>query len=346
MNKYSLIVIFTCFLLTSCLEIETFTQINADGSIKRKITLEGLADGIQATRFNIPRHDLHLWQVSSDSIDPQKILYSAQRTFESIDALNQSFLKDNGDLKVNIKSELDVSNWLIFTSYKYTEKIWADLPGPQVPMDSYLSSDDLSKLFINKNLAEESRMDSAETQRIENALVSYLEYRAFSDFILELRVGARSVGIEDLLDETLKLMSDSIFVQLKESNYYDTNSEWIEVLGETFDDSTLVNIERENSHGFKSFQNRWDFVEEMSLNNHSFNVALPGVVRETNSNQLSGSSLEWNPDPLQFFFEGVELRAESREFNELTAVIIGLIVFFGLAIMLVWILRRRVMGQP
>jgi hypothetical protein len=56
-------------LMVSCLEVETTSKVNPDGSIERSIQLKGSAESILETNFNVPRHDLEFWQISQDSLE-------------------------------------------------------------------------------------------------------------------------------------------------------------------------------------------------------------------------------------------------------------------------------------
>ena len=48
-------------LMVGCLEVETTSKVNPNGSIERSIQLKGSAASISGTNFNIPRHDLDAW---------------------------------------------------------------------------------------------------------------------------------------------------------------------------------------------------------------------------------------------------------------------------------------------
>jgi len=328
-------------LMTSCLEIDTTTRIHPDGRVERAIELKGSATSISETSFNIPRVDAHLWQITQDSIRDDKFHYQARRKFETVDEMNASFEANTSPVHVKIKSELIQSQGLFFTRYYYQEKLWADLPGPNIPMEEYLSEDELQKLILNDTDAGEGLLDSLDEQRLEEQLDRYFQYRIFEDFVEELKAGAQGSGVSQKLNEVLETERDSLVLKLRNTNYYNENLVWKSILKDYFDPGMLELIQENNSEGLNRFYQRWQFLEDVLLNDYSFSVELPGVLRKTTAPDVRGNRMTWEPDAMLLFFGGVQLSAESSIVKIWSVVITGLLFLLTLVITIMSFIRQR-----
>ncbi|NQV14971.1 hypothetical protein HQ531_05880 [bacterium] len=344
MHKLALSIILIPFLLNSCLDIETLTIINQDGSLERHVGLTGDPGEIQTTGFNVPREDIEFWEQTTDSIEKDKASLKASRHFASIDEMNQSFRVNGGPLRVQIEAELKLLKRLFFTRYRYMEKIWADLPGPELPMDDYLCMEDIEALLLRDSHPEESLLDSVEAKRLERAFESYLDHKIFEDFLLELDAGVRAAGISRELMQPVQDNYDSLFSQLRKTNFQNDNQVWQQTLAIYIDTTTIQGIHKNNADGFRQFYKRWQFFEEMIMNGYTFNIELPGSILETNSINVVGNRLSWKPEAVLLFLGGVELNAESSKINPRAIILAGALVFLILLVTLLRFFRKAEKG--
>jgi len=244
MKFSSISVVLIPLLMTSCLEIETLTKINSDGSLNRSIEIRGSEAEIQGTSFNIPRVDSIAWKISTEDVRDDKVLYRATKSFASVAEMNRSFENNSNPQRVKIKAELSQAQGLFFTRYYYSERIWADLPGPNLPMAEYVSQAEVDALILSET--GEGQLDSSEAKDIEDRLDVYLQKRIFEDFADLLREGARRAGKIELVELVLSEHSDSLMSQLSVTNFYNENQVWKSILGNYLDAGVVEAIQEHN----------------------------------------------------------------------------------------------------
>ena len=331
-------------IMTGCLDIETLSSIHPDGSIDRQVELEGSSEKITRTSFNIPRNDTADWQFSVEELSKERQHYRATRHFESVAAMNESFLLNSSPLRIKIESRLELHHGLFLTRYAYQERLWADLPGPDLSMDPYLSQLELEKLKLVNTAVDTTLLDSVEQARLEERFEAYLSRRVYEDFLQEVQVGVQRAALEDVFKNMLEMHGDSLYADLETTNFYDENDVWQEILEKYMGHNSSQAIIDANPEGFEAFQERWQFFEEVLFNGYDLSIEMPGVLRQTNASDVRGNLAHWEPDAVNFFFGGVTLEAESSKVHlwalALTAAILllTLIVTIGS-----WLRQRRVL---
>lgn len=333
-------------LMLGCLEIETTSKVNPHGSIHRLIKMKGSAQSISDSNFNLPRLDADLWEIKQDSLRDDEQLYSAQRLFESVEALNKSFELNSKPQQVHIKANLEQNEGFFFTRHYYTETLWAELPGPDISMETFLTAAELEALFLNDSDENSGQLDSVESQRIEDQFDKFIQARIYEDFVGELRQGARQAGVFDSVDSILNANNDSLVVQLSSTNYYDENQVWKNVLHAYLSSSVLDSIEQRNAQGFASFYMRWAFFEEVLLDEYILSVEMPGVIRKTSAVDVRGNRVTWEPESILVFFGGIKLEAESSQVRIWSVVVTGVLLLLTLVVSVMSYVRQRKLLSP
>ncbi len=340
MHRTNLILLVLPVFMTACLDIETVSVVHQDGSIDRQIELKGSENDIAATSFNIPRRDTSQWLINREVQSDKKLTYLASRSFASVSEMNQSYEVNSNPLTVKIVAAFEKSHGFFYTRFSYQERIWADLPGPALDLGDYLNEAEVKILLDGEK--DDTSVDSVEMERLDQQLDKYLKRRIFEDFLSVLRTSARIVGRSAEVEAVLVESGDTLQSRLDLTDFYDENLVWKTLLGEFLDTAVVEDIERGNSQGLVEFYERWQFVEDVFLNDHHFNIQMPGVIRQTNANQVLGNMLSWNPESGHFFFgEGVILKAESAQVNIWSAVLAGMVLVLTLLVTIVGYLRNR-----
>ncbi len=328
-------------LMVACLEVKTTTRVNPDGSIHRRVQLKGSADDIETSNFNIPRHDLDQWQVTLDSLGQETWLYKASRNFESVDDLNQSFKLDVLEPGVQIEASLELDEGFFYRRYHYQEQIWADLPGPELPLEAYVSQSELEKFLTSETDSDEGLIDSVELARIENRLDDYLQSVIYQDFVGVLREAGRRSGNLEIVDEVIRENGDSLSEALGLTNFYNENLVWKSILGEYLPGQLVDEIQAANKDGLMSFYQRWQFFEEVVMDDYEFSVELPGVIRETSASDVRGNRLTWDPEQIRVFFGGIHLSGSSSVVKPWSLVFTGLLLLITLVVTVAGVIRQR-----
>ena len=328
-------------LMAGCLEIETTTRVNIDGSIERSVQLKGSASSLSGTRFNMPRHDLNSWQVTTDSLGDDRFLYHAVANFESVEKLNHSFEQNTQDPGVKIKASLVLDEGIFFKRYFYKENIWADLPGPNLSMDPYLSQAELEALLEHDVEGSDSTLDSLESVRLEHQWERFMKQLIYEDFLMELREGGQLSGHLEAIDGMLAEHSDSLLTILEKTNFYDENLVWKSILTRYVAASIIDDVDAANTHGFARFYESWQFFEDVLMDSYTFSVELPGVIQNTSTGNVDGHRMTWEPESIRLFFGGFSLEAESSKAKPGTMIFAGLLLLLIVILILAWSLRPK-----
>jgi len=340
MKSFRILTILIPLVMTSCLEVKTTTRIGRDGSAVREVQLKGSAASINKTRFNIPRNDLDLWEIHQDSLDKDNDRMTATARFSTIDALNRSFQLNAVEPGVQIQASLFKDEGFFFDRFIYQEKLWSELPGPQVPMGSYLSKAELEALIQSETEGDSTFLDEAESERISEQLNQYLEQIIFEDFVFELREGGRRSGHAQVIDAMVAEQSDSLQERLSTTNYYDENPVWKTILTAYVDPDILEEVESANQEGLSRFYADWTFFNDVLVDDYSFSVELPGVIRQTTAVDVRGNLMSWEPSPIRLFFGGITLEAESSVIKPWPLILSGLLLVITLGVTVVGFIRK------
>ncbi len=330
-------------LLTGCfsvLEVETTSKVNLDGSIERTIQLTGSENEILETKFIIPRQDLDLWQITMDSVEDNRFLYKANANFESVDELNQSLMLNAEDPGVQITADLEIEKGLFFTRYLYSEKVWYDLPGPDIPMEKYLSRRELMSGMSSESNTGMRELSPKEEKRIERRFEEYLQHKYFEGLVIELREGALVSGHIEELEKVLETNSDSLIIELEEVYFDDEYLEWKSILTKYLTPIMLEDIYLSNIEGFDRFLQGWNFLETLLIA-HKISVELPGVIRKNFDNEILGNRAVYTPSSILMFFGGVTLDAESAVARPGALIIGGILMALLLGGSVVELVRKR-----
>ncbi len=340
MKYFKIAVILIPLMMVSCLEVETTTRVNNDGSIDRSILLKGSEKSISETSFNIPRYDLDRWEITRDSLGEDRSSLAASATFNSVEDLNQSWKLNFVEPGVQTQANLFIDEGFFFSRYIYRETIWADLPGPALPMEPFLSKSQLDSLIINDTDEGEGLLDSVASTRLEEQLDNYMQQVIFQDFINLLREGGQRSGNLEVIDEMLEEHSDALLKSLNATNFYSENLVWKSILGDYIDSVVVNEIEQANSEGLLRFYKSWQFFEEVLLDDYSFSLELPGVIRSTSASDVRGNRMTWEPETIVLFFGGVSLEAESSVIKPWSLIITGMLLLLTLVVTLAGFIRQ------
>lgn len=340
MKAQHIILSIITMLFSSCLDIETLTLVNEDGSVERTVSLEGSLEDIEGTGFNRPREELDLWDVQWDSTSEDHSKFSATRRFKDGDELNENLKLNADSLTTWANVEVLKRNGFFYTRYEYTERVWAILPGPELPMDHYVSDAELSLLLESDDEDREAYEDSLELADIEERMDQYLELRIYEDYLGELRKAGEKLGRSEELESVLLVASDSLLKNLSLTNYYIGNPTLKEILAQYMELDFVEDLLEAGDPGLQDFYRRWQFFEEVLLNEITLQATLPGVIRATNATEVVGNRAALPVPGHILFFGGEALEVSSAKLNVWAVVITGIVLLLTLILSL-WSRSRR-----
>ncbi|MBN2411190.1 hypothetical protein JXQ31_05810 [candidate division KSB1 bacterium] len=332
---YPALSLFMLFLFVSgCKDIETTTEIYADGSCKRTVVIQGDSSEIFQSAFPVPTDSS--WTI--ETIDTSKFTYIATKKFNKVADLDKelNYCKDKSR-ELTIIPELTKRFRWFYTifSFKETYKTFNKLN--HVPFTEYFTPEEI-KLFYSDDDS------SAEAKLFEEKLEDWDLSNTFEEFYLQFEKAAHELKDPNLTVEKLRLNKERIFQFYKEKLYdnpeikENTLSEFQKVLGADIKSKLADDLD----NILKSFKERQDIMGEIGLNDYSSHVIMPGLIIDTNAKTVEGNKVSWEIAPKSFLLSDYEMFVESRVVNKWAVVVtIALVVFAAGILLLPFVLKKN-----
>ncbi len=329
------ICLFMLFLFVAgCKDIETTTEIYADGSCKRTVVIQGDSSEIFESAFPVPTDSS--WTI--ETIDTSKFTYIAAKKFDKVADLDKelNYCKDKSK-ELTIVPELTKRFRWFYTlfSFKETYKTFNKLD--HIPFTEYFTPEEI-KLFYSDDDS------SAQAKEFEKKLEDWDLHNTFEEFYMRFEKAVHDLKDPNLTVEKIRLYKERIFQFYKEQLYDNTEigektlSEFQKVLGTDI----KPKLEQDLDNILKSFKEREDVMGEIGLNEYSSHVLMPGLIIDTNANTVEGNKVSWEIEPKRFLFSDYEMYVESRVVNKWAVVAtIALVVFAAGILLLPFVLKKK-----
>ncbi len=302
-------------------EYKSSTKINRDGSCEKTITVKADSAYIQNGYFHIPFDSTWHPKFIKQEKDTQKVLL-LRKSFADVNELNREYSgKNSAAVKIDFEKKF---RWF-FTYFSYKEIFKAYSPFKIIPLDSFLTRDELSKYTAgDTSKALKKRIDDYTTENIYEYFYQNLSEAAkrindnslTPELLEKNKRQMRDALIKDNVDE--KQISDFI---LKIANKKEIPSLDLEIK-KILDDINSKLSERDV---------RYQFTNE---------IIMPGIILSTNAGSVEGNMAEWKFPADRFQFLDYEMIVESRISNLWALYVTGGVVLIVLIILLFPKLKR------
>ncbi|HTP14098.1 MAG TPA: hypothetical protein VMM37_10730, partial [Bacteroidota bacterium] len=121
----------------ACLDIETTSRVNPDGSVLRTITFTDDSAGTYRGDFPIPLDST--WRQTTEKVGEDKFTVTASRLFRDVDEMNRTL---KGTFGKTLQSEFALERtfqWF-FTSYRFTERSLKYVQYDSIPLTDFVSA--------------------------------------------------------------------------------------------------------------------------------------------------------------------------------------------------------------
>ncbi|MBN2029626.1 hypothetical protein JW824_05220 [bacterium] len=345
--------------LTSCYDLTTSTQIFPDGSCTRTIEFVGIVEDesdIINGPYPIPQDSS--WTVTyGDENHPRK---SFQKRFRHVSDLNAE-LADKPDtlLQIHISVQLQKKFRWFNTYFRYQETYHTADPYGLVPINDYLSEEELELYYLH-----------GDTLDLEERLQEWYIHSSIEYYFQQLQTVVDSLNLQDLTAEQLnskKALLLEMFDkrELNETGDRMVNQHVIEFFGSIMMSGFMTNDQPSPFNHVKMLESllgtssvrlmseqisRIDaeieqknrYISSVSDREYTNQVTMPGLILDTNAKELEGSTVRWQFDGNQFFWEDHPMWVESRVVNQWAMIVTGAVCLSLIAGLLFGtILRRR-----
>jgi hypothetical protein len=329
------LLILSLIFTSGCLDLEFIyhTKINKNGSLIRKAQATGDSTDIYENPFPFVLDSSWVTSYSQTMRDTDSVyMVQVNRTFSNIEELNAiySTLTDSSHTEP-ISVELDHSFRWFYTFSTWKERMPQQFPFSKIPVDSFLSKDELNFWLLSDTSILEKQSDLSQDElekEIDRKLDDFSSRAIFEDFFEILLPIAKEKGIDGILVSKKKQLYDSLtkplFDQSLDSIFIETDKFLGQALCEEGSAKSL----------FQSFSYKFDHMMDDLYTNESFTYFLecPGKIVGGNAVVDSNEIASWKFQGGNFFFHDYEMKLEYRMPNYwafmVTAVVLLLLLWF------------------
>jgi hypothetical protein len=312
--------------VTGCLETETTTVVQSDGSLTRSVALKADSAGLAAGMRMFGVDDA--WTVEQTGADQKEHSLVARRTFRTVDAMSDALTGEPGR-RIGIKPRLTNSyNWF-FTTYRY-EETWSKLnPADAVPVSEYLSAAEIAS-FERRITSPDSVVSPADSVAAEDSGDRFNKWNSrnsFEEYYGLLRQGIRRLADPQLTEAMAKEAKERCFATAEHFDWANGNLQELEksfagVLGSPLLTKALDSSRNE----IDAFRSRMVFQQSVLASSHKVHVEMPGNITATNAGRVQEGTVSWDGFIALAYIGNYTMWVESREIRWWETAISGLIL--------------------
>jgi hypothetical protein len=347
----------------SCLDYSVTTRVNRDGSVFREYRVRGDSAKIFDGSLMIPSGPewkiSHRWgpKNEKDTLSGEKqYIYIASRTFRDIDELNSWLATDTASGNVRPDITLKKRFRWFYTYYTYSEIYPMSFPFQKIPVDSFLTDLEQSRIMDDDRTAYSPR-DRKLIWKVKDTEYNYSRADSIEMNKIDEVSGQKLMRwmnasiIEDYLDVLVKHFKDEAVVKdlsRKKEAWINAGSKkpdfkqvefasisFLNAVGDSLTGSgRLQELYENNPDVFAEFNSKLKKVDEFDMDDsYSHILTLPGKVYSTNSEKVDFTEMEWHIEKLFFFMKDYEMKASSRVANPWIMVLSGLLAVGLIAVL-------------
>jgi hypothetical protein len=344
-------------ILGGCKDIRTVTRIYSGGSCERTIVVVSDTTDFEEVTYPLPIEND--WTIQTEEVEEEgKIRYQRtyKKRFSKVSRLNAELERSGEELILPISVRLKKRFRWFSTFYEYHESYQSFFPFHSLPMEVYLTEEEI-RLYhegsdttgvhkINPDADEDDlEVYRAPPDSIEDKIEDWANRNVFEVFFQELIHGAQRLDEPGLTKEIIETHKEKLYqtVFQMDTDLDDENviPEILRVSSEILGTDLVNQLRPEITEAVDEIRIKMDYVEETASNSYENQVIMPGLVMDTNADEIEGNRLSWSIDPDAFMHKDYEMWAESRIVNRWAVWVTGGILLMVLGILIVLTVRGR-----
>jgi hypothetical protein len=318
-------------LLPGCKEIETTTEIFADGSVERTIVLNNKADKLAECGFTLPVDSTWSIVEKPSTKDSNTVITTARKKFSTVKLLQQSYARAC-DRPYQVKIDVDVAKkfrWF-YTYYEYHETYHAYNPFLLLPKTDYLTEKDLAAWI--------AAPDSDDTY--DDKVEEWLLAGVYEEFFQSLSDHAGRLHHPELTPAIILAARDPLRTALLDSTNVEDLEDITRVCEEVLGTPAVQILRPAIDSTFKVIEAKMNFDDDVRHTRYLNRVVMPGRVWASNGQVIDSVKVEWPVSAKQFFLDDYTMWAKSRQLNRGMVIFSGVLVLAALAGLIVPRLRH------
>jgi len=336
---YFIIGIALLFVLPGCLDIYFTTEIKPNGEISKTIVFEGESGEILHAFYPFMKDES--WSREWIDIDEDNSKLILSKTFKNAKQAGLDLNPDDSLPYIRFRPELKKKFRWFFSYYEYTDLLLATNPFDKIDWRDYMTEDEADLISMDEEVREiDPRWSESEFEKTEKRFEDYLLYSGFEEFYQLFIQGLRNTKGIDLKEEVVLAKKQELFKLAVDASENDYAEAVLMSFQEILDSSDLAKIGLQNKDLLGYFDKKIDFFDNAFSDKLHFTIRMPGLLINTNSDQIEGNSLSWEVDSFDSFFDDYPMTAESRIVNIWAFVVAGIALSI-LLLSLIWNVFKR-----
>jgi hypothetical protein len=342
----SLLLLSLTTLFSGCLEIETTTKVNADGSFVREIEFsdEDTTKTVDLSRLFLTDAT---WTSVRHKVKDTSWATTMTKAFPNKEALAEALKGAPGhSLEVHVGFE---KRFLWFTTeYAYSETLLCYNQIKAVPLTQYLTPAEVDFWLEHDKRDEKnpfrSTEDSLAFERIEKIGPEWDSRNKFEEFFSLFLEGVKRLNHPGLPVERVVASKDSLYAHC--GSIMGTSFENVDTLRVEFQKvlaTPIVNaVFDANSNGSREFERKVKFTFDLMSEPYArATIFMPGLITATNARSVEGNRLEWTDFMAKGYVADFTMWAESRVINWWAVLLTGGCVIVLATLLVIGAMRRR-----
>jgi hypothetical protein len=323
------------FFITGCRKITVTTQVFPDGTCKRTVTVRGDSSAVDRGAYPIPGDSSWTITREKDSTEAGKWIYTAVKDFDGVDGLDSELKLPEYSDKIGIDVSLKKKFRWFISYFEYVETYRAFNRFDGVPIEDYMNREEW-ELFVQ----DEDTLD------LEDRYEEWSNRAMFQEIYRDLKAAVERLNPPGITVQALEDKKETLFEKCvameepEEGLAYGITGVVEDVMGVSLPSSVREEVVR----SFARLEEKIDFMEEVMGDSYENRVSMPGLVMDTDADELEGNVAVWEVNSKQFMFYDYSMTVTSRKVN-LWAQIVTAAVLVVVVGWIVFVLIRRRGGR-
>lgn len=339
-NRVPFVYVICLIVLTffpSCLDVETTSQVNSDGSVLRTITFEDDSASIYRGMFPVPIDSS--WQKTIQRLDDKKFRLTTSKLFHDVNEMNAA-LKGAFGKTFQFQFEFEKHFQWFFTVYRFKEINLKYNQFETIPLTEFVSQDEIDNEreheVENKPFA--TKGDSLALKAAESRFQEWTVRNLFEPIYAAFLEGARKINDPRLDPVVIERHKDTLYM-CSEKSLEKGNIDTLRIIfARVLKNSLVDKVWRSNTKAFKEIG---DKLNADFAGTYVTNIIMPGLITGSNAPAIEGNKATWRDFKDYAKYVGYTMWIESRQVNWWAVILTGTIILALLILMTFSMLRRN-----
>lgn len=332
-------------LFTGCLEIETTTTVNTDGTFQREVMLKG--DSAEVSSGCMFFQTDSTWIVTRRKGKDTSWVSTITKVFPDQAALAEALKGEKGKT-LEVRVGLEKRFYWFTTQYTYSETLLCYRQINAVPLANYLKPAEVDSWMKYERDAKGPEAgvpeDSIANERFEKAGMEWDARNKFEAFFAIFTVGVERLGSPALTPAMVIAAKESLFARSEQGLQMAASK--IDTLTRVFEDVLKTPLVRKafeaNQEGVREYERKAKFQEELLGTPYvQASIVMPGLVTSTNAEGIEGNRLSWKGFMPKSYVGDFTMTATSRVINWWAVVLTGVVIVALTGFLVAGMLRKR-----